>query len=79
MKVFAMEKSKVLAKEQGWSLKRAEGYVEGERYRRRGLNPSLYLRVGKDEYCLGFRASFYQRRTATTTQDEPGLPRLARQ
>ena len=61
MKVLTKEKSKVLAKARGWSVERAEGYVEGERYRRRGLRASAYHKVGLDEYCQGFRASYYER------------------
>ena len=61
MKVLTKEKSKVLAKARGWSVERAEGYVEGERYRRRGLPASAYHKVGLDEYCQGFRTSYYER------------------
>ena len=75
MHVLTKEKSRVLAEAKGWSLERAEGYVEGERYRRRGLQLSLYLRVGIDEYCLGFRQSYYERReTLGQAQPQERLP-----
>ena len=61
MKVLSKEKSKVLAEKFGWSLARAQGYVDGEIARRRGTKPSEYVRVGIDEYCLGFRASYFER------------------
>ena len=61
MKVLSMEKSRVLATRNGWSLAQAEGYIDGETFRRRGKAPSMYVQVGIDEYCLGFRASYYGR------------------
>jgi hypothetical protein len=56
------EKFRVLAEANGWSLEHARGYVEGEAYRLRGIRPSQYALVGIDEYCLGFRAGYYERR-----------------
>ena len=38
MKVLSKEKSKVLAEKNGWSLAHAEGYVDGETFRRRGTD-----------------------------------------
>jgi hypothetical protein len=61
MKVLSKEKSKVLAVQHNWPLARAEGYVEGERYRRMRLKPSRYVQVGIDDYSLGFRDGFYER------------------
>ena len=69
MTVLTKEKSKVLAKSRGWSIERAEGYVEGERYRRRGLPASAYQKVGLDEYCEGFRASYYERGRKSPIED----------
>jgi hypothetical protein len=68
MKVLAKEKIKVLAKKNGWSLARAEGYIDGETFRQRGATPSKYAQIGIDEYCLGFRAGYYERKI-------PGLVR----
>jgi hypothetical protein len=62
MHYLTKEKTKVLAERNGWSLPRAEGYVDGEVHRRRGLTPSRYVQVGIDEYCLGFRAGYYDRK-----------------
>jgi hypothetical protein len=42
-----------------WALNRAAGYVEGERYFRCGLTPPAHLKVGLDEYALGFCAGYY--------------------
>ena len=61
MKVLSKEKSKFLAEKYGWSLARAQGFVDGESSRRRRVQPSAYVQVGIDEYCLGFRASYYER------------------
>ncbi len=64
MKILPMEKVKVLAEKNGWSNSRAEGYVDGEIFRRRGKTPSKYVQIGIDEYCLGFRAGYYERQEA---------------
>ena len=61
MNVLSIENGKVLAEEMGWTLERAEGYVEGGRVRRRCLALSEYHKVGIDEYALGFRAGYYGR------------------
>ena len=61
MMVLLKEKSKELAEEMGWSLDRAAGYLEGERYRKGGMEPSAYLKVGIDDYARGFRAGYYKR------------------
>lgn len=53
------EKPGVLAKQNGWKLSRAEGYVDGERSRRRNAVPSKYVLVGIDDYSLGFRAGYF--------------------
>ena len=62
MKVLS--KVNVLAERNGWSIARAQGFVDGELSRRRGLPPSTYAQVGIDDYCLGFRAGFYERGTS---------------
>ena len=73
MKVLSKEKSKVLATRNGWSLAQAEGYIDGESFRRRGKTPSMYAQIGIDEYCLGFRASYYERKNRDSTASIPGL------
>jgi len=62
MHYLTKEKTKVLAEKNGWSLARAEGFVDGEAYRRRGVMPSKHAQVGIDEYSLGFRAGYYERK-----------------
>jgi len=59
--VKVLSKEKMLAEKNGWSLAQAEGYIDGETFRRRGKTPSTYARIGIDEYCLGFRAGYYER------------------
>jgi hypothetical protein len=59
MKVLS--KVNLLAQRNGWSLARAQGFVDGEISRRRGAPPSAYARVGIDDYCLGFRSGYYER------------------
>ena len=74
MKILSKEKSKVLATRNGWSLSQAEGYIDGESFRRRGKTPSMYTQVGIDEYCLGFRASYYERQNPASIASLSGLP-----
>ena len=62
MKVLSTEKSKLLAEQNGWSLAHAQGFVEGETSRRLGTAPSLHALVGIDEYSLGFRAGYFERK-----------------
>jgi hypothetical protein len=73
MDVLSKEKTKVLAEKTGWSVARAEGFVDGEAFRRRGKVPSAYARIGIDDYCLGFRAGFYDRETHTLAAEIPAL------
>ena len=54
-------KAKTVAEKTGWSLTRAEGYVEGQQYRREGLKPTVYQKVGIDDYALGFRDGYFSR------------------
>ena len=68
MKVLSEEKIKVLADRNGWSPAYAQGYIEGETFRRRGTTPSQYAQVGIDEYCLGFRAGYYERNKPDLTR-----------
>jgi hypothetical protein len=59
MTVSSKEKSKVLAEQYGWTLAHAQGYVDGQRSRKRGEPPSRYVMIGIDHYCLGFRAGYF--------------------
>ena len=76
MKALSKEKSKVLAERYGWSLATAEGYVDGEIFRRRRTRPSKYVEVGIDDYCLGFRASYYKRQNVASVASTPKVTRL---
>jgi hypothetical protein len=64
-KVFS--KAQVLAERNGWSIARAQGFVDGEMSRRRSAPPSAYARVGIDDYSLGFRAGYYERGNSQPT------------
>ena len=64
MNALSDERSRVLAEHNGWSFARAEGYVDGESSRRRGKPPSQYALIGIDEYCLGFRAGYFDRQNS---------------
>lgn len=79
MKVLSEEKVKVLAEKNSWSLNHAEGYIEGETFRRRGMTPSKYAQIGIDEYSLGFRAGYYERKvdpSGLTRSGKPDAPRV---
>jgi len=66
VKVLSREKCHVLAEKNGWSLEWARGYVDGEASRHRAKKPSPYAVVGIDEYSLGFRAAYYERRNGAS-------------
>jgi hypothetical protein len=74
--VKVLSKVNVLAERHGWSIARAQGFVDGEMSRRRRAPPSTYVRVGIDDYCLGFRAGYYERRTSQPqgAATPPGRP-----
>ena len=74
MKVRSKEKFKVLAQANGWSLDHAKGYVDGESCRLRGKRPSTFALIGIDEYCLGFRAGYFERENAASTASPLGHP-----
>jgi len=74
VKVLSKEKCQVVAERNGWSLERARGYVDGETFRLRAKRPSKYALIGIDEYGLGFRAGYYERRNGTSTVHLPGVP-----
>jgi hypothetical protein len=73
MKVLSENEIKVLAEKNGWSLMRAEGYLDGENCRLRGTEPSRYAQIGIDEYCQGFRAGYYEREDFPSIARLPGL------
>ena len=75
MKILSEEKIKVLVERNRWSPAYAQGYVDGEISRRRNTAPSKYAQIGIDEYCLGFRAGFYERATPGPTRSgSPDAP-----
>ena len=60
MKQVSTEKSQALVEEMGWTMERANGYVDGETYRRRGLEISTNHKIAMDEYAQGFRTGYYK-------------------
>jgi hypothetical protein len=74
MESISRDKVKVLAQMNGWSMARAEGYLDGENFRRRGKTPSMYAQIGIDEYCLGFRAGYYERLSLASVINFPRRP-----
>ena len=62
VQVLSKEKAKVLAEQYGCSLEFAEGYVDGEAWRGRRKKLPEHASVGIDEYSMGFRAAYFNRR-----------------
>lgn len=60
-KMKVLSRVQVLAERNGWSITRAQGFLDGEMSRRRGVPPSTFAQVGIDDYALGFRAGYYER------------------
>ena len=69
MKQVFTEKSQALVEEMGWTMRRAEGYVDGETYRRRGLEISTYHKIALDEYAQGFRTGYYKEAHSLPSED----------
>ena len=63
MDASSSAKAKTIAEKMGWSLTQAEGYIEGQSYRRIGLRLTAYHKVGIDDYAKGFRAGFFGKET----------------
>ncbi len=61
MKLLSEQKCKALAETNGWSPDFAAGFLKGEFSRRSGGKLSPYGMVGLDEFCLGFRAGYFER------------------
>ena len=75
MNDLSKERIRLLAEEKGWSVACAEGFIDGENYRRRSTTPSKYAQVGIDDYCLGFRAGYYGRDNAVPMRSgKPNVP-----
>ena len=68
MKLLFAEKQ--IAVSRGWSIDRAKGYIEGETCRKRGKLPSTYVRVGMDDYALGFREGYFVRQSLSLVSPE---------
>ena len=76
MKIFSRQKYKVLAEKNGWTLAHAEGFVDGESFRRRSKRPPNYVLIGIDEYCQGFRAGYFERKMAAAGRQPPASAKL---
>ena len=74
MKELPKEKFKVLAEVYGWSLEYAKGFVDGEISRLRGRKPSKHVLIGIDEYCLGYRAGYFERQKLAAAEELPDQP-----
>jgi hypothetical protein len=69
---LSRERRRALAEKNAWSFARADGFLDGENFRRLGTTPPKYAQVGFDEYCLGFRAGYYERSAGDLPR--PGKP-----
>lgn len=73
MTTLSGEEIKMLAEKNGWCPARAQGYLDGENCRRLGTMPSKYAQIGIDEYCIGFRAGYYERHDFALAARPSGL------
>ena len=62
MKELLKEKFKVPVEIYGWSPDHAIGFVDGVISRVWGKKPSKHVLIGIDDYSLGFRAGYFERR-----------------
>jgi hypothetical protein len=69
------EKAQMLVEQYGWSLSTAQGYVDGETFRKRHRSATDHVLVGIDEYSLGFRAAYYNRALCPSKPTEIALSR----
>jgi hypothetical protein len=79
MKIVSKEQIQVMAETKGWSFAHAEGFTDGETYRKSGTTPSAYVQIGIDEYSKGFRAGYYERQefAGTASVSESPVTRLS--
>lgn len=68
VKSFSEEKFKALAEKNNWSVSYAQGFIEGEAVRRSAQPAPRVALIGIDQYALGFRAGYFERRTQDTTR-----------
>jgi hypothetical protein len=69
MKDLLTKKRNELAQEMSWTLKRAQGYVDGEISQRNGTELSDSYKYGMDEYSKGFRTGYYTHACSLTITD----------
>jgi hypothetical protein len=62
------QNSGILAQQNDWSTAYAEGYLEGRYHQRLGKPLGTYVGVGIDDYPLGYRAGYFERKNAASTQ-----------
>ena len=60
-KFLIKQNSGILAEQNGWSTAYTEGYLEGRHHQRLGKPLAAYMRVGIDDYPLGYRAGYFER------------------
>jgi hypothetical protein len=70
MKILSEQKSRALAEKNGWSLEFAQGFLKGQYSRQCGARLSTYGTVGLDDYCLGFRAGYFERQNTAARRVE---------
>ncbi len=63
------EKRDELAQQMGWTLQRAEGYVDGETAQQSGQELPGCHKVAMDEYSKGFRTGFYKQNDADSVSN----------
>ena len=62
------QNSGILANQNGWSTAYSEGYLEGRYNQRLGKSLGTYVKVGIDDYPLGYRAGYFERKNPAPLQ-----------
>lgn len=69
MSELLTEKRNMLAEEMGWTLDRAQGYVDGEATQLSGQDLPAYHKVAMDDYSKGFRTGYYTQACSVSLRD----------
>ena len=63
-------KREEIAQKMGWTLLRAEGYVDGETTQQSGQELPAIRKDGMDEYSQGFRTGYYTQACALSESND---------
>jgi len=67
-KFLIKQNANILAEQNAWSTAYTEAYLAGRHHHRLGKPLGAYARVGIDEYALGYRAGYFERKNPESTK-----------